>query len=72
MSTHKSIQKLYFVITIFIVLSFIIIIITNNPIFINKNYFVTPNQVYAQQQDQINSNNTNSINIQDILAKKSK
>jgi alpha/beta hydrolase fold len=72
MSILKSIQKLYFVITIFIVLSFIITIITNNPIFSNKNYFVTPNQVYAQQQDQINSNNTNSIDIQDIPAKKVK
>ena len=64
MSTHKSIQKLYIVITVFIVLSFLIII-TNNPIFSNKNYFITSNQVYGQQ-DQINSNNTNSIDIQDI------
>jgi hypothetical protein len=55
---------LYIVITVFIVLSFLIII-TNNPIFSNKNYFITSNQVYGQQ-DQINSNNTNSIDIQDI------
>ena len=67
MSTNKSIQKLYVDITVFIFLSFLSVI-TNNPILINKNYFVTANHVYGQQ-DQINSNNTNLINIQDIPAK---
>lgn len=67
MSTNRSIQKMYVSITVFIFLSFLIVI-TNNPIFINKNYFVTPYHVYGQQ-DQINSNNINLINIQDIATK---
>lgn len=67
MSTNRSIQKMYVSITVFIFLSFLIVI-TNNPIFIKKNYFVTPYHVYGQQ-DQINSNNINLINIHDIATK---
>ena len=68
MSTINLFRNCIVVITVFIFLSFLIVI-TYNPIFINENYFVTPSHVYGQQ-DQINSNNTNLTNIQDIPAKK--
>jgi pimeloyl-ACP methyl ester carboxylesterase len=75
--SHKSISKLCLVIPIalFIVFAFVLII-PGNPILLfggNNNYFdTTSNFAYGQQQpkNQINSNITDSINTQNIPAKK--
>ncbi len=77
MSSQYSISKLWLVIPVpfFIFFVFLIIIIPGNAILIsnNNNYFgITSNSAYGQQQpkNQINSNITNSLDIQSIPAKK--
>jgi hypothetical protein len=67
MPNHESIRKLWVVMPVFIAFAFLFII-PSTAILIS--YFGTSNTVYGQP-DQMNSNITNSLNIQNIPVKKS-
>jgi len=62
-------MKLWAVIPLFIALAFLLIIPSTAILISNHSYFGTINLVYAQS-DQTNSNVTNTLNIQNIPAKK--
>jgi pimeloyl-ACP methyl ester carboxylesterase len=69
MSSHKSTRKLRVVMPLSIVFAFLLIIPSTAILISNNSYFGTTNIVYGQS-DQINSNVTNSLNIQNIPVKK--
>jgi hypothetical protein len=69
MSNHDSIRKLYVVMPPFIALAFLFIIPSNAILISNNSRFGTTNLVYGQS-DQMNSNITNSLNIQNMPIKK--
>src|SRR4051812_15461755 len=69
MSSHKSTSKLRVVMPLSIVFAFLLIIPSTAILISNNSYFGTTNIVYGQS-DQINSNVTNSLNIQNIPVKK--
>jgi pimeloyl-ACP methyl ester carboxylesterase len=68
MSSHKS-RKLWVVMPLFIAFAFLLIIPSTAILISNNSYFDNPNLVYGQT-DQMNSNVTNSLNIQNIPVKK--
>ena len=69
MSNQESISKLRVVVPVFIAFAFLFIIPSNAILISNNSYFGTSNLVYGQP-DQINPNVTNSLNVQNITAKK--
>ena len=69
MSNHKSIRKLWVVVPLFIAFAFLFIIPSTAILISNHSYFGTINIVYGQSH-QMNSNVTNSLNIQNIPVKK--
>jgi len=69
MSNHESIRKLCVVMPPFIALAFLFIIPSNAILISNNSRFGTTNLVYGQS-DQMNSNITNSLNIQNMPIKK--
>jgi pimeloyl-ACP methyl ester carboxylesterase len=69
MSNHESIMKLWVVMPLFIAFAFLFIIPSTAVLISNNSYFGTTNLVYGQP-DQMNSNVTNSLNIQNIPLKK--
>ena len=69
MSNHESIRKLCVVILLFIALAFLFIIPSTAILISNNSRFGTTNLVYGQS-DQMNSNITNSLNIQNMPIKK--
>ena len=69
MSNHESIRKLCVVIPLFIALAFLFIIPSTAILISNNSRFGTTNLVYGQL-DQMNSNITNSLNIQNMPIKK--
>ena len=69
MSNHESIRKLCVVIPLFIALAFLFIIPSTTILISNNSRFGTTNLVYGQS-DQMNSNITNSLNIQNMPIKK--
>ena len=69
MSNQESIRKLWVVVPLFIVFAFLLVV-PSSPILISNNrYFGTTNLAYSQPA-QMNSNVTNSLNIQNIPVKK--
>jgi pimeloyl-ACP methyl ester carboxylesterase len=69
MSNHESIRKLCLSIPLFIALVFLFIIPSTAILISNNSRFGTTNLVYGQS-DQMNSNITNSLNIQNMPIKK--
>jgi hypothetical protein len=69
MSNHKSVGKLWVVIRVFLAFAFLFIVPSTAILISNNSYFSTTNLVYGQP-DQMNSNVTNSLNIQNIPVKK--
>jgi len=69
MSNHGSIRKLCVVMPLFIALSFLLIIPSTAILISNNSRFGPTNHVYGQS-DQMNSNITNSLNIQNMPIKK--
>jgi pimeloyl-ACP methyl ester carboxylesterase len=69
MSNHESISKLWVVTPLFIAFAFLFIIPSTAILISNTSDFDTTNLVYGQS-DQMNSNATNSLNIQNIPVKK--
>jgi hypothetical protein len=69
MSNHESITKLWVVMSLFIAFAFLLIIPGTAILISNNNYSGTTSLVYGQS-DQMNSNVTNSLNIQNIPVKK--
>ena len=69
MSNHESIRKLWVVMPLFIAFAFLLIIPSTAILISNNSNFGTINLVYGQS-DQMNSNVTNSLNIQNIPVKK--
>jgi pimeloyl-ACP methyl ester carboxylesterase len=69
MSNHESIMKLWVVMPLFIAFAVLFIIPSTAVLISNNSYFGTTNLVYGQP-DQMNSNVTNSLNIQNIPLKK--
>src|SRR5713226_5027714 len=69
MSYHESIRKLRVVMPVFIAFAFLFIIPSTAILISNTSDFGTSNLVYGQP-DQMNSNVTNSLNIQNIPVKK--
>jgi pimeloyl-ACP methyl ester carboxylesterase len=69
MPNHESITKLRVVTPLFIAFAFLFIIPSTAILISNTSYFDTTNLVYGQS-DQMNSNATNSLNIQNIPPKK--
>jgi pimeloyl-ACP methyl ester carboxylesterase len=69
MPNHESVTKLLLVVSLFIAFAFLLIIPSTTILSSNNSYFGTTNIVYGQS-DQINSNVTNSLNIQNIPVKK--
>ena len=68
MSNHESI-KIYVVIPLFIAFAFLFIILGTAILISNSGEFGTTSLVYGQQ-DRMNLNTANSLNIQNIPAKK--
>src|SRR2546430_129309 len=68
MPNHKSIRKLWVVMPVFIAFTLLLIIPRTTILISNNSYFGTTNLAYGQP-DQMNSNVTNSLNIQkaDVL-----
>src|SRR6478672_13854063 len=69
MSNHKSIRKLWVVMPVFLAFAFLFIVPSTTILISNNRYFGTTNLAYGQP-DQMNSNVTNSVNIQNIPVKK--
>ena len=69
MPNPESVTKLRLVMSLFIAFAFLLIIPSTTILSSNNSYFGTTNIVYGQS-DQINSNVTNSLNIQNIPVKK--
>src|SRR6266705_1271364 len=69
MSNHKSIRKLWVVMPVFITFALLVIIPSTAILISNNSYSGTTNLVYGQPA-QMNSNVTNSVNIQNIPLKK--
>ncbi len=69
MSNHDSIRKLWVVMPLFIAFAFLFIIPSTAVLISNNSDFGTTNFVYSQP-DHMNSNVTNSLNIQNIPVKK--
>src|SRR5712692_121402 len=69
MSNHKSIRKLWVVMPIFIAFAFLFIIPSTAILISNNSKFGTTILAYGKP-DQMNSNVTNSVNIQNIPVKK--
>ena len=69
MPNHESITKLWVVMSLFIAITFLFINPGTTILISNTSYFGTSNFVYGQP-DQMNSNITNSLNIQNIPVKK--
>ena len=69
MPNHECITKLRVVTPLFIAFAFLFIIPSTAILISNTSYFDTTNLVYGQS-DQMNSNATNSLNIQNIPPKK--
>jgi pimeloyl-ACP methyl ester carboxylesterase len=69
MSSHKSIMKLWVVMPLFIAFAFLLIIPSTAILISNNSYFGTTNLAYGQL-DRMNSNVTNTLNIQNIPVKK--
>ena len=66
MSSHRLVRKDHL-----ILIAVISTLIITNPLISNYVYFDITKVVYGQSgPDQMNSNTTNSVNIQDIPAKK--
>jgi pimeloyl-ACP methyl ester carboxylesterase len=69
MSNHECIRKLW-VVPLFIALAFLFIIPSTAILLSNNSYFGTTTNLVYGQLDQMNSNVTNSLNIQNIPVKK--
>ena len=69
MPNPESVTKLRLVMSLFIAFAFLFIIPSTTILSSNNSYFGTTNIVYGQS-DQMNSNVTNSLNIQNIPVKK--
>src|SRR5438445_10944448 len=69
MSNHEYTRKLWVVMPLFIAFAFLFIIPSTAISISNNSYFGTTNLVYGQL-DHMNSNVTNSLNIQNIPVKK--
>jgi pimeloyl-ACP methyl ester carboxylesterase len=69
MSNHECIRKLW-VVPLFIALAFLFIIPSTAILLSNNSYFGTTNNLVYGQLDQMNSNVTNSLNIQNMPVKK--
>jgi pimeloyl-ACP methyl ester carboxylesterase len=69
MSNHECIKKQWVVMPLFIAFAFLLIIPSTAILIGNNNYFGTTTIVYGQSA-QMNSNVTNSLNIQNIPVKK--
>ena len=69
MPNHKSIRKLRFVMPVIIAFALLLIIPSAAILISNNSRFGTTNLVYGQS-DQMNSNITNSLNIQNMPIKK--
>ena len=69
MPNPESVTKLWLVMSLFIAFAFLLIIPRTTILISNNSYFGTSNIVYGQS-DQMNSNVTNSLNIQNIPVKK--
>ena len=69
MPIHESIRKLRVVMSLFIAFAFLLIIPSTSILNSDNSYFGIANIVYGQTV-QMNSNITNSLNIQNIPAKK--
>jgi pimeloyl-ACP methyl ester carboxylesterase len=69
MSNHESIRKLWFVMPLFTAFAFLFIIPSTAVSISNNSHFGTTNLAYGQS-DQMNSNVTKSLNIQNIPVKK--
>src|SRR5712692_9438893 len=69
MSNHEYIRKLWVVIPLFVAFAFLFFIPSAAILISNNSYVGTTNLVYGQP-DQMNSNITNSVNIQNIPVKK--
>ena len=69
MSNHKSIRKLWVVMPVFLAFAFLFIVPSTTILISNNRYFGTTNLAYGQP-DKMNSNVTNSLNIQNIPVKK--
>jgi len=69
MPNHESITKLWVVMPLFIAFAFLFIIPSTAILIGNNSYFGTSNLAYGQPA-QMNSNVTNSLNIQNIPVKK--
>jgi pimeloyl-ACP methyl ester carboxylesterase len=69
MSNHEPIRKLWVVMSVFIAFAFLFIIPSTAILISNNSYFGTTILAYGQP-DQMNSNVTNSLNIQNMPVKK--
>jgi pimeloyl-ACP methyl ester carboxylesterase len=69
MPNHKSIRRLWVVLPVIIAFALLLIIPSTAILISNNSYFGTTNLVYGQPA-QMNSNVTNSVNIQNIPLKK--
>ena len=69
MSIQESISRLWVVVPLFIAFAFLFIVPSTAILISNNSYFGTTNLAYGQP-DQMNSNVTNSLNIQNIPVKK--
>src|SRR5207253_10982470 len=69
MSNHKSIRKLWVVMPVFLAFAFLFIVPSTTILISNNRYFGTTNLAYGQPA-QMDSNVTNSLNIQNIPVKK--
>jgi pimeloyl-ACP methyl ester carboxylesterase len=69
MSDHKSIRKLWVVMPVFLAFAFLFIVPSTTILISIIRYFGTTNLAYGQP-DQMNSNVTNLLNIQNIPVKK--
>ena len=69
MSNHKSVRRLWVVVPLFIAFAFLLVVPSSPILISNNSYFGTSNLAYGQPA-QMNSNVTNSLNIQNIPVKK--